>query len=359
MKRPFLRFAAICSVFAVAATTIADDVIDTGSLRLIPLADDVYVVEPTFAGANGVLILNETGHVVVDTHGSPASAAALIDAVKTISDKPIRFVVNTHWHVDHHSGNEAYRKSFGNDVVFISQHETREEIPTLGRDQYTQMESYLNMPVQAANEHLASGQNDHDSTLTANQLANIRTFKEHQTEFAGRDNFEFTLPDLTYERSLTLHGGPNTIEVFYLYPAHTKTDSIVYLRDKKILVIGDLLTQPILWSWSSFPVSYVRTLRELEQLPAEKIVIGHGEPVLYDKTYLIQVRQFLEAIVDYTQRSKADRISEENAIEAAVSTEGIQQFRRRFVTEEDDGMFDQMVGWTVARAYAELSQGED
>jgi len=351
-----LKQAIAFTVLAASAVSNADEILDSGSMRLIPLGSDVYVAEPTFAGANGVVILNDTGNIVVDTHGSPASAAALIDAVKTISDKPIRFVINTHWHVDHHAGNEAYRKTFGDNVVFISQHETRKEIPTLGRDQYAQMGPYLSMPIDAADKQLASGRNDHDVELDASQTSNIGAFKERQLEFAEREDFQFTLPDLTYERSLTLHGSPNTVEVFYLHPAHTKTDSIVYLRDQKILILGDLLTQPILWSWSSFPVDYVRTLRELEKLPAEMIVIGHGEPVLYDKTYLIQVREFLEVIVDFTQRSMAGGITADAAVEAASSSDGVQQFRRRFVTEEEDGMFDQMVGWTISRAYAELAE---
>jgi glyoxylase-like metal-dependent hydrolase (beta-lactamase superfamily II) len=356
MIRRILKLAATLVVLAASVTSNAEGILDTGSMRLTPLGSGVYVAEPTFAGANGAVILNDTGNIVVDTHGSPASAAALIDAVKTISDQPIRFVINTHWHVDHNAGNEAYRKSFGDNVVFISQHETREEIPTLGRRQYEQMGPYISMPIEEADKQLASGRNGHDVELDASQTSNVRAFRERQVEFAEREDFQFTLPDLTYERSLTLHGSPNIVEVFYLYPAHTKTDSIVYLRDQKILILGDLLTQPILWSWSSFPVDYVQTLRELEKLPAEKIVIGHGEPVLHDKTYLIQVREFLEEIVDFTQRSMASGIAADAAIEAAGSSDGVQQFRRRFVTEEEDAMFDQMVGWTISRAYAELAE---
>ena len=65
----------LSSLFAVTAVVHADE-INTGPMQLIEVADRVYAVAPTFAGANGALILNETGHIVVDTHGTPASAQA-------------------------------------------------------------------------------------------------------------------------------------------------------------------------------------------------------------------------------------------------------------------------------------------
>ena len=86
----------ICiTALATSAATAKENVIDSGSVRLIQMAEGIYAVQPNFAGANGALILNRSGNIVVDTHGSPASARALIDAVSEISDAPIRYVVNT------------------------------------------------------------------------------------------------------------------------------------------------------------------------------------------------------------------------------------------------------------------------
>jgi len=345
----------LIAVLLAAPVLAAEDDIDTGSLLLVPVAKGIYAVEPKFSGANGALILNKTGNIVVDTHGSPASARALIKAVESISDQPIRYVINTHWHVDHHSGNEAYKAAFGDGAVFIAHDETRKEIPTLGAKQYSDTAPYRSMPVQSAENDLTANVNSHGQPLTDDQIADIREFRDGQTEFATRDKFEFTLPNLTYSKSVTLHGEPNVVEVFYLYPGHTKSDSIVYLRDQQILIIGDLLTEPILWSWSSYPSSYIRTLAELEQLPVKKIVIGHGGPVLDNKDYLMQVRRFLETVVEHTEKSFAANSTEEEAVAAAAELTGIQAFRRKFVAEQEDRMFDQMVSWTVSRSYMELA----
>ena len=345
----------MCITALVTTAAIANEnVIDTGSVRLTQLAENVYAVAPKFAGANGALILSRSGNIVVDTHGSPASARALIDAVSEISDAPIRYVVNTHWHVDHHAGNVAYRNSFGNDVIFISHDETRKEIPTLGAEQFAQVTPYRTIPIQAADQALARADGDHGDTLSVGQIQAIREFRDGQSEYADQQDYRYVLADLTYSESITLHGDAIVVEVFYLHPAHTKSDSVVYIRDEEILVVGDLLTQPILWSWSSYPASYVKTLKALEKLPVKKIVIGHGGPVLEGKGYLTQVRQFLEAVVAYATEARAKGLGSDDAIEVAAGNATIQAFRRRFVVEDQDGMFDQMVGWTISRAYLEL-----
>jgi glyoxylase-like metal-dependent hydrolase (beta-lactamase superfamily II) len=336
------------------ATVAEENVIDTGAVRLTELAEGIYAVSPNFAGANGALILSRSGNIVVDTHGSPASARALIDAVREISDTPIRYVINTHWHVDHHAGNVAYRNAFGNDVIFISHDETRKEIPTLGAEQFADAKSYRTMPIQAADQALASNAGDHGEKLSADQIQAIREFRDGQSDYADQQDYDYVLADLTYSESITLHGDPIVVDVFYLHPAHTTSDTVVYIRNEEILVVGDLLTQPILWSWSSYPAGYVKTLKALENLPVKKIVIGHGGPVLDGKDYLVQARQFLEAVVAYATKAREGGIGSDEAVEAAAENAVIESFRRRFVAEEQDGMFDQMVGWTVSRAYLAL-----
>ena len=345
--------AAILLLTMSAAATADDANVETGAVQLIRITDGIYAVAPNFAGANGALILGESGHIVVDTHGTPASAQALIDAVAAVSEVPIRYVVNTHWHVDHHSGNAAYRAAFGPDVMFISHDDTRTEIPTLGAEQFKQVAAYRSMPIAAADKALDQSSTGHGEPLSAEQIAAIKKFRDAQQEYAAKSDYEYVLADLTYSDSVTLHNSPHTVEIFFLHSAHTRSDSIVYVPQQEVLIVGDLLTKPILWSWSSYPAQYVQTLKGLEALPVKSTVIGHGGPVLEGKAYLTQVRQFLETAVEYSAKSRAAGLSAEEATAAAASDIKLQAFRRQFVSAEQDSMFDQMVGWTIARAYQE------
>ena len=333
------------------------EAIHTGAHTLIEVAPDIYAVEPEFAGANAALIVNESGVIVIDSHGSPASAATLIDAVADLTDKPIRYVINTHWHVDHHSGNEAYVKSFPASVDVIAHHYTREDIPTLGREQFEQTAPYRAMPLDTAAQQLQSGQDARGGPLNEQQRDAVMKFHEMQNSFVTTgDEFEFTLPNLTIEKSLTIHDERYTAQVLYLHPAHTRGDLVVYVPEQKVLIAGDILTQPILWTWSSYPSDYVRTLTALEALDIEKMVIGHGGPVLEGKTYLTTVRQAMEVLVAFARRSRDAGLSAGEASESSAADAAIQGMRRQFVAdnEQENRMFDQMILWTIDRAYLEM-----
>lgn len=346
----------LLAVTMVHSTGAAQD-INTGAHRLLEVAPGIYAVESTFAGAAATLIINDSSVIVIDSHSTPASSAALIDAVGELTDAPIRYVINTHWHIDHHAGNQAYLTNYSTPVDFIAHEHTRVDIPTLGREQYEEMAPYRTMPLDNAAKQLESGQNDDGEPLNDEQLATIRRFHEAQANFIETaDEFEFSLPNLTISNDLTLYGDPYTVQVMYLYPAHTRGDLVVYVPDQKVLIIGDILTKPILWSWSSYPRDYIRTLTALEALDFDKLIIGHGGPILEGKEYMITVRQFMETIVAFTTESSAAGLSAERAAELGAADRGIQSFRRRFVAsnEQENDMFDQMVGWTIDRAYLEM-----
>ena len=59
-------------------------------------------------GANAAIVINESDVLVVDSHVSPAAAWVLLDELKTITAKPVRYVVTTHYHYDHAYGNQIY-----------------------------------------------------------------------------------------------------------------------------------------------------------------------------------------------------------------------------------------------------------
>src|SRR5712671_7873301 len=74
------------------------------------IADGVYYATGTVPGlgSNKVVIVNDTDVMIVDTGTSPAAARAFVEDIKKLTDKPIRYVVNTHWHYDHTDGNQIF-----------------------------------------------------------------------------------------------------------------------------------------------------------------------------------------------------------------------------------------------------------
>src|SRR6185295_5343235 len=79
--------------------------------RFEKIADGVYYATATgsmVTGSNNVAIVGNRDVLVVDTGTTPAAARAFIDDLKLVTTKPVRYVVNTHFHYDHTDGNQVY-----------------------------------------------------------------------------------------------------------------------------------------------------------------------------------------------------------------------------------------------------------
>src|SRR5579872_5934127 len=128
MKRMFI----VALLFCVAAvsTSAADDLFD-----IKPMADGVWaaISKPAYkVNCNAAIILFYDSVLVVDTHSKPSAARALIEQVKKLTDKPVKYVVNTHFHWDHYQGNQAYPSSWPAGIEIISSEATRQNIQRLG-----------------------------------------------------------------------------------------------------------------------------------------------------------------------------------------------------------------------------------
>src|SRR2546421_1925861 len=81
------------------------------AFRFNKVADGIYHAVGTGSLAvvgNSSFIVNDTDVIVVDDHVSPAAASVLLDEIKTITDKPVTTVINTHFHFDHAHGNQIF-----------------------------------------------------------------------------------------------------------------------------------------------------------------------------------------------------------------------------------------------------------
>jgi glyoxylase-like metal-dependent hydrolase (beta-lactamase superfamily II) len=125
-----LRFALFFFLLSSMPVFAAEDLFD---IKLV--ADGVYaaISKPAYkVNCNAAIILLDDGVLVVDTHSKPSAARALIEQIKKLTPKPVKFVVNTHFHWDHYQGNEAYPSSWPAGVEIISSEATRANIERIG-----------------------------------------------------------------------------------------------------------------------------------------------------------------------------------------------------------------------------------
>ncbi len=96
----------------------------------VQVAEGIYVfMTPPYGevglDGNSVVILSNDGVLVFDTNGTPAAAEVVLAEIRKLTDKPVKYVVNSHWHWDHWYGTEVYRRAFP-DVHVITHEKTRE-----------------------------------------------------------------------------------------------------------------------------------------------------------------------------------------------------------------------------------------
>ena len=221
--------------------------------------------------------------LVFDSNGTPAAAEAVLAEIRRLTDKPVNYLVNSHWHWDHWYGSEVYVRAFP-DIRVISQTSTRAmmEGPALAFNRpglETQLPGYLaslEKKVDAA-EHATPPPADL-AQLKA-RLAADRFFLEQKKAV------HHVYPNMTFADRLTLHMGDREIQVLHYDRAVTPGDAFLYLPKEKVLITGDLLVNPVSFALGCYPTGWLRTLERMDALDASVIVPGHGEP-LHDKTLL-------------------------------------------------------------------------
>ncbi|MCG6964044.1 MAG: MBL fold metallo-hydrolase [Acidobacteria bacterium] len=187
------------------------------------------------AGSNSGFVIGDDGVAVIDTFQKPAAAEELLATIRGLTQQPVRFVVNTHYHIDHVAGNGVY----------------------------------------------------HDAGAVLVAQKNVRAWERTENLKFWGDNIppkvkamveSLVLPDLVYDGSIDLYLGSRKLEVRTL-PGHTGSDSIVVVPDANIVFCGDLFWNHTLPNTIDAHVGdwVVSDDRLITEHPLATFVPGHGE----------------------------------------------------------------------------------
>ncbi len=190
--------------------------------------------------ANCVWVVFKDYVLAIDAN-YPWGAEEIVMEIRKTTDKPIRFLFDTHYHHDHTFGNAVFADA---GAAIVSTVKTAEEMHTSGQYEW-----------------------------------------DHGSEYSGRDmkggRREF--PSLTFDQQLVFDDGVHRVELRRMGPAHTGGDGVAYLPKEKILVTGDLCVNGNPWgnNVADANVDYDKWLDVLKTMAGWdiKIVIpGHGDP---------------------------------------------------------------------------------
>ena len=305
-----LRIGALVAALCVSQMASAQTRYTGPQVSLVKIADGIYATSfPDLTDAsmngNGVVIVNESDVLVVDTQDTPEAARRVIAGIRKITRNPVRYVINTHWHGDHHFGNMVYRDAFPC-VEFISHPNTREDtdkemVPILRALVDTGLANYI-APLE---RNLAAGKAADGGPLSPAARAyyqkEISLYRWLNEQLRGVTT---VTAGLTVADSLVFVRGDRRIVVRYLGRGNTRGDLTVWLPKERVLVTGDLLVNPIPYGFGSFLGEWTAVLDKLRATDAQTIVPGHG-PIEHDFSYLAMMRALLESTLSQARAAAA------------------------------------------------------
>jgi cyclase len=325
--------------------------------KQIQVADGVVLfITPRYGDVgldgNSVAIISGDGVLVFDSNGTPVAAAAVLARIRALTDRPVKYLVNSHWHWDHWYGAEVYKKAFP-EIEIITHEKTREMMmgPALAFNK-PGLETELPAYVKSLEKKLASAE---ASSPPPDNLPRLRQLVEAARFFLEqKTNVTHTFPTRTFKDRLDIDLGGRQVQVLHHERAVTPGDAFVYLPKEKILITGDLLVNPIAFALSVYPTGWLRTLERLDALDASVIVPGHGEP-LRDETLLHATIAVFRELLRQGKEAKAKGLDVEAARAAITpSLEG----PMKTITAGDPALVDafriQLVDWYLHRVYDEL-----
>ncbi len=248
----------------------------------VDLADGVFAAmvrpdPPMAVFANALVVIGSESVLVVDTHQSPSAARVVIDEIRRRTDRPVRWVVHTHWHGDHIYGDVAYRQAFP-DAVFVGHRTFAEDIANLGAARLAEELASLPGSIADRVRWIETGSGPEGEAMSAAERRRVeRSLTLRRRYLAELAEIELLAPDLTFEHEIAISLGGRTARLVHLGPAHTRGDVVVHLPEAGILAVGDLLEEGEPWIDENTDVAgWAAALAAIEEMDAGILLPAHG-----------------------------------------------------------------------------------
>lgn len=267
----------ILGALAGVPLALAQD-FDRVEITTIPVTDNIYML--LGSGGNIGVSIGDDGTFIIDDQFAPLTDK-IIAAIAALTDKPVDFVVNSHWHYDHSDGNENFGRA---GAYIVAQDNSRHRMET---DQVVSLNGRQQAPYD-----------------------------------------EVGLPKITFMDAMKFYFNGNTIDLIYSGPGHTDGDAQVYFREANVMHTGDMfvryglpfIDQPNGGSTDGM----IDAIWELAGMINDdtKIIPGHGQ--LATRADLLEYRDMLVTIRDRLKAGIARGMSADLVVEMNL-TEGYAQ----------------------------------
>jgi glyoxylase-like metal-dependent hydrolase (beta-lactamase superfamily II) len=287
----------VAMVLFLAAAGLAGQQAPT-EVKAVPVNGGLYLMEG-LGGGNVAFLVTDEGVLVVDSGTSPEAGQLVMDEIAKKTDKPVKYLVLTHYHGDHVFGLQAYPAS----TVIIAQQNTADNMRSLNEPRLRgMMDKQMPEMIAAQKLKVEKLRKKKGKELAQEEEA----LKTHEAQLAVLKALRFVYPAVTFQTKLNVFLGGQEVEVVHLGRAHTDGDALVHFPGLKVLHTGDLLFA------ASYPyigveagadtANWIATIQRAASWDVETIIPGHGK--MTDKqgflkmaAYLSELREMVKAAI--------------------------------------------------------------
>lgn len=288
MSRGSTFFVSLTTAFLATLSPVTAQDLEKVQIEVIPVANSVYML--TGEGGNIGVGAGDDGIFIIDDQFAPLTEK-IRAALKSISEQPIRFLLNTHWHFDHTGGNENFGRA---GVVIVAHDNVRSRMSTEQFIESLELE-FPPSPPEA-------------------------------------------LPIVTFNDNVTFYLNGDEIHAFHVEPAHTDGDAVIHFREADVIHTGDVYFNgmyPFIDTSSGGSIDGM--IAAVEQILAiakaeTKIIPGHGQ--LSNRAELVAYRDLLVLVRKLVSDAIASGVSMEEFIASEPTAEFDSTWGKGFMSPE-------------------------
>jgi cyclase len=264
------------------------------------VADGVFaaLAKPqVMINCNAAIFVNSDHVVVLDAHSKPSAAASLINQIAgEITTKPVRYLINSHFHWDHTQGDSAY-KAKNPKVTIVASDTTKQLMAQLGRNRAKESVDSVPKMIDQVQAQMSKSKSPEDRAYWKEQIRQLNAYRREM------ENYSPDLPTLTFAKSYVLEDSMGDLHLEFHGRAHTAGDIVVFSPQKRVVASGDMISGFLPFMGDGYPGEWPGTITSVEKLAFDQTITGHG-PVQHDRARIGQLRNYIEELTPRVAEAK-------------------------------------------------------
>jgi cyclase len=264
------------------------------------VADGVFaaLAKPqALTNSNAAIFVLDRDVLVVDAHSKPSASAALLAQIKKeVTDKPVRYLANSHFHWDHTQGDITYKKADA-EIEIIASNATKQLMMTLQRDRLKESLDTVPGLIDAVRSRQSRATTAQEREWCEDQLRQLRAYQQEMKDYP------LELPTLTFDKMHVIKDRSGELQLAFNGKAHTAGDIQVFSPSKKVVASGDAIIGFLPNLNDGFPRLWPKTIDSVGAWKFDHLIAGHG-PVQHGRARMAQFRNYIEDLTARIERAK-------------------------------------------------------